>query len=401
VTTLRNLALLSLALTVLFCGLLVLAQTVPDAAIVGHLRDSQASLAHEYGLSPITGALVDTFTDCVAVGNGIGSRPESGWWARAVRGNAIGNCAQLRAWLSDPRPGGFDYFRYWHGYTIVTRPVLAAGSYDLLRAVTAGALVIACAVLLVVVARVLDLRTALCLAAALAYASIDAAAASVMHSFSWIVAAVAGCYAALARPERMWRPELWFVIGATTSYLDMLNNPLVTLTLPLVVALLRAPPAESASGRPLRAVALAAGCWALGYFGLWSVKFVLAWIELGPRALSVIAGTALERLAGDTGHGKPFPGLATLSNLRHLAVPWWRMLASLALCGLLLWRIFRARSVLALFPGALLMAVALLPIAWFEVFANHSTVHNPFTFRILAPTLWLLFLAATAPAASR
>lgn len=400
-TTLRNLALLSLALTVLFCGLVMLAQTVPDAPIVEHLRDSRESLAHDYGPSPITGDLVDTYTDCGAVSNGIGYGPETGLWARAVRGRMIGDCARLRAWLSDPRPGGSDYFRYWHGYTILSRPLLLAGSYDLLRAVTAGALLVACVALLVVVARVLDRRTALCLAAALGYASIDAAAASVMHSFSWIVAAVAGCYAALARPERVWRPELWFAIGAATSYLDKLSNPLVTLTLPLVVALLREQTPENASRRQLRAVALAAGCWALGYFGLWSVKFVLAWIELGSGALSVIAREALERIAGDTGHGKPFPGLATLYNLRQLAVLRWRMVATLALCGLLLWRSFQARSVLALLPGAPLTAVALLPVAWFEVFANHSIVHHPFTFRILAPTLWLLFLAATARASPR
>jgi hypothetical protein len=297
--TLRNLALLAAALAALFSALVVLAAAVPNERIVAHLKEAGPALERDYYPSPLTAGKVDVYTDCVAAGNNIDSGsgsgsaadPAEGLWRRAMRSPVVGRCTALTAWLAGTQAGGVDYFRYWNGYTVLTRPLLWAAGYGPLRALTAGLLAVLLAALLALVARRLGWRVAACLAAALLFAGVDAAAVTVVHSFSWSIAALAGVWVLRAAPERVWRLEPWFVIGAVTVFLELLNNALVTLTLPLALALLLAQREEGAPPwAVLRGTVRAAAGWALGYGGLWAVKFALAWGTLGAAALELLSG---------------------------------------------------------------------------------------------------------------
>jgi hypothetical protein len=78
-----------------------------------------------------------------------------------------------------------------------------------------------------------------------------------------------------------------------------------------------------------------------------------------------------------------------------LAQPEWRLELIAILAVALAWQLARAWRDKGYRLHPALLAVAIAPFAWFEVFANHSIVHAWFTHRLLAPTLFLLLLAAT------
>jgi hypothetical protein len=119
-----------IALQAVFLTLLVLAQAVPDDPIVAHLVEAVEDGTYASNSAPDNmGGTSSSFTECIAIGTGLG-RPELGIWERAVRMPRIGNCAQgpedlRRLQRGEPVANVEEYFRYWAGWTVVTRPVLA------------------------------------------------------------------------------------------------------------------------------------------------------------------------------------------------------------------------------------------------------------------------------------
>lgn len=431
----RNLPLLAAVLTAVFCAGLVLGALVPTASIVAQFRNDPVLLAQkDFPMSRLTNGRMGASTDCVAITSGfpvrvedVGAAPQEGLWKRTMRAHKVGSCEELQAWLSGEPTPGENYFRYWNGYTLLTRPALALMPFHTLRSVGTVVTALLLLALLAVVWRRVHPRAAICLAIALAWVGIDAAVLTLIFSVGWMVAAIAGMWVLLARPERIWRPEPWFLIGALITYFELLNHALVTLTLPLLLALLSTgsaarrgalvPGTPSASAehgrgiepwRPFANVVMAAVSWGLGYFGLWVIRFLIAWATLGREATEVVSYKVGERLAADSQFGETSIGFALWRNLEKASWPHWRtnlfILLTLLLVGQIVWR-WRALSGLRhwrQWPGsaqawrvATLVAVGLAPFAWYAVFVNHSIVHAYFTYRFMAPTALLLMLAAT------
>ncbi|WP_157053090.1 hypothetical protein, partial [Kocuria salsicia] len=137
------------ALQFVLMGLLVVGQTVPDKPIVDNLL--AAIKEGTYGPSRIPdrmGTESDTFTECVVVGTGLGADPEESARSRAARMPRIGNCdggAEDVKAVAAGKVFDYDYYKYWAGYTVFTRPVLAVAGMDGLR-ILSGTLMIVCLV---------------------------------------------------------------------------------------------------------------------------------------------------------------------------------------------------------------------------------------------------------------
>ena len=141
-----RLGILLVALQAVFLGLLVIAQAVPDDRIVANLLEAVEDGTYASNSEPDNmGGTSSSFTECVAIGTGLG-RPDLGPWERALRMPRIGNCADgpddLRRLDRGESIGDVEeYFRYWAGWTVVTRPVLALWGLDALRRISGALLV--------------------------------------------------------------------------------------------------------------------------------------------------------------------------------------------------------------------------------------------------------------------
>ena len=124
------LALLLALLQVAFFGLLIAAQAVPDEQIVEHLaQDIDDDLYGPTGRPDEMGGIAATHSECVMAGTGLG-RPDDSVFERAVCLPRISSCASGDEDIEALRAGRTvdtvtDYFRYWGGFTILTRPALA------------------------------------------------------------------------------------------------------------------------------------------------------------------------------------------------------------------------------------------------------------------------------------
>ena len=214
--------------------------------------------------------------------------------------------------------------------------------------------------------------------------------------------ALLSCLLLLCADEAIGRtiglPGFFALVGLLTNYLDLLTFPLVTLGFPL--ALLLALRMERGDGlRALLPRLIACGlCWALGYAGMWMLKWAFVAGVFGMDRLAGIFEQAALRVSSAS-NGEAFSRLSALRlNLGVILDKSAYLLVLLAgfasSCLIALHRAHRAHQSglrARLQPGALAPALlALVPLLWCLVMANHAYDHAFFTYRNLTVT----FLAA-------
>ena len=190
-------------------------------------------------------------------------------------------------------------------------------------------------------------------------------------------------------------PAFFALLGLLTNYFDLLTFPLVTLGFPL--ALLLCLRMERGDGlRALLCTTVACGlCWALGYAGMWMLKWAFVAGVFGMDRLAGIFEQAALRVSSAS-NGEAFSRLSALrlnlsiilDKAAYLLVLLLALAASLALAlRRALCNGIRVRPQ----PGVLaLLLLALVPLMWCLAMANHAYDHAFFTYRNLTVT----FLAA-------
>ena len=387
-------------LTVGFVALLVLATLIPNEPIIEHLKEARPYLRPHRAASPIPGRPIGTRGECIWLSLGVAPSDDPGVLSRAIRASAIEapeQCLWLSHWLRGGQFRGRDYFRYWHGYQIVTRPLLWATGYPVMRALNAAAVLGLFLGLMALVWRRLGARPALCLVASAALMRFENPLFTLNHGAAWIIALAAAILVLSWSGTAQWRAEFFFVVGALTTYFDLLTNPLATLALPLLVIALGCQNGEERpAARQVRNMVFCGAMWALGYFGMWTVKFVLDVWVVGPGAWDNIVNQAVMHTVGETRYGRHTAWLSAVHNVAWYLRPAWRFWCVVAIVAVLLVRSLDAPwRQPSRWVGLALVAV--LPFLWFAVFAHHSTLWSPVTSRYLFFTLAVFLFGATAP----
>ncbi|MDR2525303.1 MAG: hypothetical protein LBC83_03795 [Oscillospiraceae bacterium] len=312
-----------------------------------------------------------------------------------------------------------DYARYWHGYMVYLRPALALGRLQDFRWVNALVQGAALCVLAALLAKRLGLRIALCFGVGLALVDYQVVPYSIQYSGVFLVM-LGACIWLLARWQSdkfRWRlPYFFFVVGACTSFIDLLTAPMVTMGIPLLLtALLRGK--ENGGASPLRELRrlIAHGlAWAGGYISLWFGKWLIASVALGRNEILVSLRQILFRAGASAqgyiliseGESAPLRIWENFANLNRwqalqTAMQIWMknqrftvfllMMVLLTTLACLLSR--HARKAL---PQALpLLAIALIAPLWLLVLGQHTAIHAIFAYRNFMPTgLALLCLPA-------
>lgn len=112
--------------------LVTMADLVPDRPIMEELDAAvQAGrITPEFGPRSTSGRLLDTWTDCHTVTVGLGDAPDTSRWSAPLRSPTLGNCERaverIEGWVDgEGLTRQVEYFRYWHGTAVVSRPGMA------------------------------------------------------------------------------------------------------------------------------------------------------------------------------------------------------------------------------------------------------------------------------------
>jgi hypothetical protein len=392
-------------------GLLTAGQAVPDQPIVENLLAAVEDGTYgPHGTVDRMGGPADTFTECVVAGTGLGASPEESAFSRAVRMPRLATCGggpeQLRAISEGAVLTDNDYYKYWAGYTVLTRPVLALTGLEGLRIVSGTLMVLAlCGAFLAVRART---STAVALALTLPYLvgtnllSTPSTSFSQSISIAFIFLSVVLAASGAGRSPRTAYAGV--ALGAALfCFVDLLTTPAVPWAMSAFVVGAAVWCRTGALRETAVAVLVSGLVWPVAFAVTWLARWVVAGAFLGfPATLEVVRRNVGIRTGGDHAGVSEAFGAGVHRNLTY----WWEVVptSGLVLTGCLL--AAGVGLVLALRRGgaarwgvaAVLALPALAVPFWYTVLSNHSQIHAFFVNRGVAAALAVLTAACLAAA---
>lgn len=391
-------ALIALAATPLiaaaFLALTAAVFAIPNERIIRNLNDRpEALLARRAD----NGRVIDADTECIGMSVGLDLEPPRGpLLERAVNAQSLYGCDALMRWIGGSPEEVRDYFRYWHGYLAIARPLLAIMTYNDLR----GFLFLASAGLFL---RLLwrlgaDFGPKTALAVAAPFVVINAMGFFVVatKAVTWLLAI--GGALALSRRRNGETPLLFFfLLGALSAYFDFFTAPAFVFSF---AALIGAIYGRMPTWKPFLLCGFFFGA---GWAGFILLKVVIAAAVLEENVWRDFIDTALFRVRGASEHiDSLIPGMALYQNFAAMK-SFWAPVA--IICFIVLpfaTKARRARWAALLRERTLLLAIAAAPLVWLELFTNHSQIHAAFTQINYAPAFVLAALVIVgSPALAR
>ena len=228
-----------------------------------------------------------------------------------------------------------------------------------------------------------------CLAAAFgAFGAMDAAG-NLPIFFSFFISVIGSIAAMKIMTDDVSSFVLFFALGAFTVFFDFLDNPLLTLCIPMIVYSLRLYEKGILS---FSLVVLSLIGWIVGYGSIWAMKWILASLVLGEDVISnamytasVRAGVADvgETITPVTAIEKNFESIGLLGNfilvlsLASLLMVLVHAINALRFSSFTSDDRFSAYKKLVC-VSVVLLIIAALPYCWYGVFSNHSSIHAEF-----------------------
>ena len=285
-----------------------------------------------------------------------------------------------------PAGSRITYSRYWHGYTLPLRLLLCVlDTANLQMLLYFAQLALMIAVLHLMNRRGLD---RLIPGFFLAYFLMMPFSMSVCVQYVPVsMLTLIACVMILAADERIERavtlPVFFAVLGLLTNYFDLLTFPMVALGFPLILLLALGMRRGDNGFALFRLTALCGFSWALGYGGMWALKWLLTACVFGPGALGNIFTQIGLRASDNAGS---ISRLAVLMDNLNIVLAKKSYLLLIGLCGLVtllpIAKSFIQKRSLHLDLRALnLLLPALAACLWLLVMANHSYDHTYFTYR--------------------
>lgn len=374
--------------TAIGIALLVVAFFLPVEPMKAHVQQSF--------LSEAEGA--ETFTDAIILANAVDEELDKNAFKRAMMvyrkdisdgdWDPEGTLAAIKAGEDLTGSTLRTYSRYWHGYLVLVKPLLlflTAEKILVLNRVVLGLLWVA--IFGVAFWRKTP-EVALTITGGMLFLKQAVLTESIAMTICLLIALVA-VLIVLLWPEKCKEEQgfwlLFFITGMATAYFDFLTYPILTLGFPLAAALLQ----ELYEDRKgICTCCILAVYWAVGYLGLWGMKWIVADLTLHQGTIKDAAWTIIERTEAIGGRPR-MNGLGfTISlNLAEYDATVYQIGAlvifTIGIVGIIcMVRTLGAkRAIWNLLPFVIL---ALLPIGWILVAQNHSALHARFTFRIFA-----------------
>ena len=189
-----------------------------------------------------------------------------------------------------------SYFRYWHGYQIILRPLLSFTDYNGIRKINQYLQPFLFAVLLYLFCK----RKAygLILGWILSYIILNPESMpyNMTYSIIYYIAVISSIlmltYMKKIEQNIGW-PTYFMMIGIATNYFDFLTYPIVSLAVPLTVWFYVYPPDNFKN--MCKNLFILGGIWIVGYAGMWLLKWVLCYFILGDFVVENIINAIIDR----------------------------------------------------------------------------------------------------------
>ncbi|MCR5673340.1 MAG: hypothetical protein K6F87_06450, partial [Lachnospiraceae bacterium] len=331
---------LAFVLTIaIMVALLVISAVIPKDAIKPNMQKSAEYLAQRelYPLmvDGVDGSRIDVYADSILLNiiysydssDPLTSVAKSAYFFKEDQDE---NLNLLEAVTKDTQPNQ-QYLRYWHGSSVIIRPLLTVLSLPQIYAFNAVVMIILYVWFAVHAHRSGNTLLAVGMVIALIMTRIWFVPLCLEYTWIFLILPVASYFALRLSGRKSDKlPLLFMIVGMVTNYLDFLTCETLTLLIPLMITIYVAVQNRESIGETVKTSVKASASWLLGYALTWIAKWAFAALILHENVMPYVSGHISERIGRDLGistfrylTGAVFYNFTCLFPLRH---SFWSMI---------------------------------------------------------------------------
>lgn len=289
------------------------------------------------------------------------------------------------------------YTRYWHGYLIFLKPLLLIFKYTDIRYIYMMLHIIFFSVVIIELSKkALHLAIAFSIAIGCMYFTIlpyslqFSSVFFIMYLFCiWILKTYRKINASVIKIAAFW------FVGMITNFFDFLTAPLITLGIPLIIMIILE--FENTNWKSLMYKSVYMPIfWGGGYAISWISKWIIGSIVLKVNVIEDAISQANLRISD--GMSDPVNRLESLYKNFTVMLPQWATYNSIRIvvfAFLLIYCLcFFKRHICwkEMLKYLSLLLISIYPYIWYYIFANHSSIHAFFTYRIQMITVFAVLI---------
>ncbi|GHV16874.1 hypothetical protein FACS189425_01980 [Clostridia bacterium] len=417
-------------LTVIFVGSLTLVSCLPNKGIKANVIESVEQLIEIEPRSHMEEGRnrLDTFMDAMMGNINFFINPLEPLKSSLMadyRSSVASGMFEYRQEIIDGEPADASYGRYWHGHLIYNRPLLTFMNHNQSQVLLFILFFLLIAVVAYLLFRRLGWKFALSFLLSI-LCSTPLIIPMLWQYFSVFAVMLVACIVLLLKFKKheyiTKLPMFMFIVGAITSFMDLLTAPLVTYGFPLIIAFLLINK-KKYNVSYFKLFLKSSIAWVAGYVVLWATKWALSDLLYHTSVIKdsishIFAWTAKEQGWVDWNDTLKYEG--EVWGYGAPAAKWWQPVAynfqlmfggefsnppfAEVQHGIItgiaagiatvagFWYAIKNSSAF----GRIMALIALTPFAWFLIIKNHSYAHEFFTYRILSVMIFALLCAVFA-----
>lgn len=281
-----------------------------------------------------------------------------------------------------------EYSRYWNGIETILRPMLMMFNYMEIRYINAIIIFMLLFYTISNISKYLGKKYMITFGIAITCMGFYIIPMSLQYSSVFVISLIASNMTIFLYNKNKEKliPYFFFIIGGVTSFFDMLTVPLITLGMPLIIAILLS---EEKIIDNIYLIIKISILWIIGYVSVFLAKWVIASIVLNKNVITVAIEQIFFRM-NLTEKNEVSRFDAITENLEiyfnSIAIGILFIYTVIFIINL----IKNRNNIKECFRKIPLLVIACMPYMWYFVFANHSSIHAFFTFRLQAITMFAI-----------
>lgn len=285
----------------------------------------------------------------------------------------------LRDALIDENIHYYKYARYWHGYLVYLRPLLLILDYQLIGILFTIILCALAAYLAYLLWKKVDKIIGILFLLLLFAFSYHYLGLSLTYVPVWIISMIVSII--IVNKGKLSYLS-FFIIGAITSFFDLLTTPVLTLGIPLLVQLI-----VNKDKFTFKNMIIICINWVIGYVLLWLSKWVISDLLYGNNIIMDAIRAIKERTGNSWDSEKIVYYKVLISNIRNIIFETIFILL-ITLTSLII--AIKDKDKVNMTKSEILkyLFIALIPLVWYLITQNHSYIHARYTYRSMFITLF-------------
>ena len=398
-----NYVLVYISLILLFSVLMIITYCLPNGRIRYHVAESIPLLESEgNGYNAFfdqPGSLLDVDTDTLILNAAMNKGMNNSCIKNAFENSFYADFKNtgvnlLKEAVNENVVNNYEYSRYWHGIQIFIRPLLMFFNYSEIRYILMLVIFVLLGIVFSLLSKELGMSYSIIFAITISFMYIVLIPVSLQYSSIFIVSlfSIIATILLYKFKKDEYFGILFFVIGAVSTFFDLLTYPLVTLGFPVVIAALLQNSKENSLIKQMLNILKYGVLWALGYSLTFFAKWIVASIVLNKDVITSSINQLLFRVNGNEVY--TVSRLDTLKgNFNTFFVPIAKfVMICLGMIWIILYNFIR-KDIKECKCVISLLCIAIVPYMWYLVFAGHSSIHSWFTNRIQAVTVFAILSA--------